>query len=53
MTQTTVQNSEALRWGSAKVQAALYSDGVGSLQDLGAIRELVITESFTPVTVSR
>jgi hypothetical protein len=49
--QTTVQNSEAIRWGSAKVEAALYSDGFSSLQNLGAIRELVITESWNPVVV--
>lgn len=51
MSQTTIQNSESLRWGSAKVEAALYSDGFGSLQNLGAIRELVITESWENVTV--
>lgn len=49
--QTTVQNSEALRWGSAKVETALYSAGFGSLVNLGAIRELVLTETFNPVTV--
>jgi hypothetical protein len=49
--QTTIQSVEALRWGSAKVEAALYSDGFGSLQNLGAIRELVITETFNPVKV--
>lgn len=51
MSQTTLQNTEALRWGSAKVEAALYSDGFGSLQNLGAIRELVITETYNPTNV--
>jgi hypothetical protein len=50
--QTTVQSNDALRWGSAKVEIALKSDGFGSLQNLGAIRELVITETWNPVTVN-
>jgi hypothetical protein len=50
--QTTVQNSDALRWGSAKFEAALKSDGFGSLQDLGALRNIKVVESWEDVVVS-
>ena len=51
MSQTTIQDNEALRWGSAKIEAALYADGFGSLQNLGAIRDLVITETWESVKI--
>jgi len=49
MSQTAIVDADALRWGSAKVQAALKSDGFGSLQELGAIRNLVISETADKV----
>jgi hypothetical protein len=51
MSQTTIQNVEAVRWGSAKIEAALKSVGFGSLQNLGAIKNLAIDESWTNVQV--
>jgi len=42
MGQTTIQNIKYVRFQSAKVQIALYSDGIGSLIDLGLCRNIEV-----------
>jgi hypothetical protein len=51
MSQTTVQNSNCLRFGSGKLEVDAYGSAFGSLQDLGALRDLKITESWDPVQI--
>jgi len=48
MSQTTVQRSGAIKLGSAKVEVG---DDVGSLQNLGAMRGITLSESWDKVEV--
>jgi len=48
MRQTTVQNSNAIRFGSGKVEVG---DTVGSLVDLGAMRNVSFEENWDEVTI--
>jgi len=51
MSQTTIQNPNAVRWGSGKFEAALKSSGFGALQDMGALKDITVDETWTEVTV--
>jgi hypothetical protein len=51
MSQTTVQNSNCLRFGSGKLQVDAYGANFGALVDLGALRDIKAVESWDEVTI--
>jgi hypothetical protein len=51
MSQTTLQNSACLRFGSGKLQIDAYGQSFGSLVDLGALRDIKISEGWSKVKI--